>query len=357
MDDRSLLTTLQNHTSLVRDVSFINRPGTNLLASSGEDRTIALHSISVRIPLSEDALDQPLNGGVIAAQVLPDGLTLLAVAEPNGVAVYTATGSEPIFVLNYTGNYTSAAFSPDGSELLLGSADGSLRLVSATSPQQLMEPLPVFSSRPVTAVAFHPDGERVAAGSGTSMVAQVALTPEQQGQVIVLNLSTGERLAEVTTQILVTALAFNPDHEQIIVGDETGVLQSWNLDDGTPAGVPLNRHRLAVTALAFDPQSGLLASGSADRTIILWDLTTAQALGLPLVSHAEDVSALAFAGEGTLLYSGDRGGTLLRWDTNPDSWKSRLCTQANNRQLSEQEWAQFMPEDYPYEPYCQGLSG
>jgi WD40 repeat protein len=357
LDDLSLLATLQNHQGIARDVSFIKRPGTNLLASGGEDGTIALHSISVRIPLSEEILAQPMRGVVLAARTLPDATLRLAVAEPNGVAVYTVTGSQAEFDLNYTGNFTSAAFSPEGSELLLGSADGSLRLVSTTSPQQLGELLQAFTSRPVTAVAFHPDGERVGAGSGTTMVAQVALTPEQQGQVVVYNLRTGERLAEVTTQILVTALAFNPAQEQVITGDETGGLQSWNLSDGTPAGVPLNRHRLAVTALAFDPETGLLASGSADRTIILWDLTTAQAIGLPLVGHAEDVSALEFAGGGTSLYSGDRGGALLRWDTDPDSWKTRLCNQANNRQLSEQEWSQFMPEGYPYEPYCQGVTG
>lgn len=357
MDDLSLLTTLQNHQGIARDVSFIKRPGTNLLASSGEDGTIALHSISVRIPLSEEILAEPLNGVVLAAHTLPEGILQLAVAEPNGIAVYTVAENQAEFNLNYTGNYTSASFSPDGSELLLGGADGNLRLVSTTSPQELGEPLQAFVSRPVTAVAFHPDGERAAAGSGTTMTAQVALTPEQQGQVVVYNLRTGERLAEVTTQILVTALAFNPNQEQVITGDEIGVLQSWELSSGAPAGVPLNRHRLAVTALAFDPQTGLLASGSADRTIVLWDLTTAQALGLPLVGHIEDVSALSFANGGTSLYSGDRGGSLLLWDTDPDSWKTRLCNQANNRQLSEQEWAQFMPEDYPYDPYCQGVSG
>jgi WD40 repeat protein len=59
----------------------------------------------------------------------------------------------------------SVAFSPDGRQIVSGSADNSLRLWDASSGKQLGPQLKGHTAW-VYSVAFSPDGRRIVSGSG-----------------------------------------------------------------------------------------------------------------------------------------------------------------------------------------------
>ena len=68
---------------------------------------------------------------------------------------------------NVTGNsrfVTSVAFSPDGSRIVSGSNDVTIRLWDVSTGQQIGEPLTGHSSY-VNSVAFSPDGSLIVSGS------------------------------------------------------------------------------------------------------------------------------------------------------------------------------------------------
>jgi WD40 repeat protein len=115
----------------------------------------------------------------------------------------------------------------------------------------------------VTAVAFSPDGGLVAAGGGT---------PSRSGEIGLLRVETGERVAVLS-----------------------------------------DAHSDAVLALDFSPAGDLLASGSADRTVRVFDVAKG-GLAAGFEGHQQHVLGLAWRADGRLLASASADGTVKSWD-------------------------------------------
>ncbi len=99
---------------------------------------------------------------------------------------------------------TSVAFSPDGTRIVSGSADNTVRLWDAATGQPIGQPMTGHTGA-VSSVAFSPDGTRIVSGSGDKTV------------------------------------------------------RVWDADTGQPIGEPLTGHTDTVTSVAFSPD------GTADR--------------------------------------------------------------------------------------------
>ncbi len=86
----------------------------------------------------------------------------------------------------------------------------------------------------------------------------------------------------------IAALAFRPNHDQFVIGGESGALQLWQMDGVYPLAFSerlyLNAHAGAVSALAFSPGGDRLASAGHDAythfdvdrafAALVWDLPT-----------------------------------------------------------------------------------
>ncbi|KAI1741442.1 WD40-repeat-containing domain protein [Xylaria scruposa] len=249
----------------------------------------------------------------------------------SGLADYAFEGhSSPSVVL---------AFSPDGSKLVSGSRDTTIRIWNVTTGQT-EKILP--HSQPVTAAAFSPDGSTLVSASDDTatlciwniVTGQIEHTitnhhPEEGGNgwVDMLFSSDGRkialaidnnstRLSILTTEQLTVftygtrgPVAFSPGGEILASRGIGGAIILWNTTTGQDMG--LDGHSSLVTALAYSPDGKRLASASADdKTIRIWEVATGR---IEFTLNCADISTLLFAPDGIKLASGSNT-TIRVWN-------------------------------------------
>jgi WD40 repeat protein len=151
----------------------------------------------------------------------------------------------------------------------------------------------------------------------------------------------------------VNSVAFSPDGARIISGSADKTLRLWNAFTGQPIGPPLKGHLGEVSSVAFSPDGTRIVSGSYDKTLWLWDVKTGQPIGQPLKGHENEVSSVAFSPNGTRIVSGSRDNTLRLWPVF-EGWADELCKKLN-RNMSHQEWRDWVSPDIDYIEQCPGL--
>ncbi len=228
----------------------------------------------------------------------------------------------------------SAAFSPDGTHLLCGCQDGTLKLWDTSTGTVLAH----FKTHgaPVFCVAFSPDGSRFASGSldGSTHVWDTAT----QKKLITLN---GRSKA-------VNDIAFSPDGTRLACCTEMGPIKVWDSITGEEVAVyephPYRTTKVIYrpdgtrqasgiwnddptpqssysrpTCVAFSPDGSRLVSGHWDGTIKIWDTATGRELH-PFCGHSESVNCVAFSPDGSILVSGSgdagrgKDPTVRLWD-------------------------------------------
>jgi WD40 repeat protein len=224
---------------------------------------------------------------------------------------------------------TSLTFSRDGSRLLSGSRDKSVKLWE-TATGRLLRTF-VGHSDYVTSVAFSPDGTRLLSG-GYIDDKTVKLWDAASGKLIRTWEAHGSG---------VEAVAFSPDGTHLLsAGSEyvaahratVGRLKLWDAASGQLIRIfegHSNSVTRPVTSAAFSPDGKTLLSGSGDKTLKLWDIANGQVIHT-FAGHANEVTSVAFSPDGMRVLSGSQDQTLKLWDVvsgqlvrtfeRPDNW-------------------------------------
>ncbi|CCA76476.1 related to WD40-repeat protein (notchless protein) [Serendipita indica DSM 11827] len=137
---------------------------------------------------------------------------------------------------------------------------------------------------PVMAVGFSPDGSRIVSGSWDKTI---RLWDADTGQPL------GEPLRGHERQI--TAVAFSPDGSRIVSSSYDETIRLWDADTGQQWGEPLRGNNWGVTAVAFSPDGLRIVSGFTYGEIQLWDVNIdygMQTLVIPWVTHSEVMKAM-----------------------------------------------------------------
>ncbi|CCA74344.1 related to WD40-repeat protein (notchless protein) [Serendipita indica DSM 11827] len=308
---------LRGHEHWVTTVGF--SPDGSLIVSGSDDKTIRLWEMDTGRPLGVPLLGH--DSSVLAVAFSPDGSRIVSGSEDNTIRLWdTETGQpsgEPL--QGHESSVCAVAFSPDGSRIASASEDKTIRIWDAENGQPLREPLrghelgaePVGGGHfrghedMVLAVAFSPDGSRIVSGS---MDKTIRLWDADNGQL------SGQPLLGHETGV--GSVAFSPDGSRILSGAGDGTVRLWDADTNQPLGEPPRSHEGSIYAVAFSPEGSRIVSGSYDKTIRLWDAGTGQPLGEPLRGHDDHVRAVAFSPDGSRIASGSQDTTIRLWDAN-----------------------------------------
>ncbi|EMD36334.1 hypothetical protein CERSUDRAFT_95666 [Gelatoporia subvermispora B] len=245
----------------------------------------------------------------------------------------------------HTGTVFAVAFAPDGTHLVSGSEDGTVRIWDAKTGDLLLDPLEGHSHA-VMSVAFSPDGTLVVSGSldktiqvwdsETGELVTGPLTGHNGGVQCVAVSPDGTRIVSgsrdctlrlwnATTGDLVTdafeghtdavkSVKFSPDGTQVVSASDDKTLRLWNVTTGRQVMEPLAGHNNIVWSVAFSPDGARIVSGSSDNTIRLWDAQTGIPIPEPLVGHSDPVGAVSFSPDGSWVVSGSADKTIRLWD-------------------------------------------
>ncbi|MDP3738680.1 MAG: TIR domain-containing protein [Hyphomonadaceae bacterium] len=236
-----------------------------------------------------------------SAAFSPDGAQILT-GTLGAVQLWRADTGTALAVLNENGGeVNSVAFSPDGSLALTGGADGNARLWDVATGKPAG---PVLTGRgdAIHAVAFSPDGKLALTGSDARDV--------RAGNVRLWNAVTSARgniLSGHNQPVL--SVAFSSIGTQTAAGAQDGKVRIWTLN--TQASVEFDAHKQAVNSIAFSRDGSRLLTGSSDGTARLWRISD-QVL-LATYKAGDKVWAAAFSPNEQYVLTGSTGGVAILW--------------------------------------------
>lgn len=240
-------------------------------------------------------------------------------------------------------------------------------------------------SSDITALAISPDGRFL------------ATTNENNTQVQIWNIASGEPAAAIPFEEIVFASAYSPRDPILAIGLSDKVVL-WNTSTNSPAAALRHVGEIAsldfnsagnwlattssdgsvyvwdmdqgnfikpkyefqqggrITSLDFNPQKHWLASAGLDGFVYIWDLDTGQEL--VRIPHGGAVSGISFSPDGSLLATVSRK-TVQFWDldllrlTATQDLEAAACARLV-RNLSLSQWEFFFKQD-EYEILCENL--
>ena len=210
------------------------------------------------------------------------------------------TSQHPIYVVavDMDGNRTNTA--------------GSIRftLEEGHSPQHITNIDRPGGGMYFYSAAFSPDGTTLAIGTGGGVFLYNALTMEY---ITFLRHTEGNIYSN-------GSVVFSPDGTLLASGSADSTIKLWNL--ATKENIAtFEGHTDRIFSVDFSPDGTLLASGSWDSTIKLWNVVTRENTAT-LEGHTDRIFSVDFLPDGTLA-SSSTDGTVKLWDV---TTKAQIAT-------------------------------
>jgi WD40 repeat protein len=202
-----------------------------------------------------------------------------------------------------TGYALEVAWSPDGKQVLTGSADDTAKIWDAASGN-LLRTLQGHTDD-VRAVEWSPDSKQILTGSidNTARFWDAA-----SGQILkILQGHTDD----------IWSVAWSPDGKQVLTGSDDHTARIWNVASGE-AVMTLLGHTDNVVAVAWSPDSKQVLTGSNDHTTIIWDVTSLREPRkvTTLQNHTSWINEVAWSPDGKQILTGSNDHTTIIWDAN-----------------------------------------
>lgn len=291
---------------------------------------------NARAALFPEAIRRLGRGGINTIRFSPDG-SQLAVGTSIGTWVYDiGNGNENIMRNVYPMQVDALAFSPDG-KILASSGYGN-NIIQFWNPKT---GIAISSLRPSTAEKDRFSGARFNYASNMGLAFSndgttlLGVSSQNSPSIAHWDVKTGDELKDY--RYLDNATTAVIGINTLALGHYNGKISLWDSESGKKRGVfkghskfypnefltnlfrKYNRHKYqGIQALAFSKDGKTLATSGVDNLIKLWDVKSRKKQRT-LIGHTGWVTALAFSFENSTVASGDVYGNIKLWDVSSGS--------------------------------------
>ena len=151
---------------------------------------------------------------------------------------------------------------------------------------------------------FSQNGQLLMAGGGIGA---------KLGKVVVFNVTTGRRIAEVGNEFeSVLAADISPDQSQIALGGPSKLVRIYSTSTGELLQT-IKKHTDWVTALAFSADGVLLCTGDRAGGVHVWEAATARPYS-ELKAHTGCVTDIAWRDDSNLVATTGEDGQIMLWE-------------------------------------------
>ena len=300
-DTGARVTSLSGHSDFIHSAVF-SGDGSHILTASVDGTARVWNSETGALEINLSAHTGAVNS---AAYSRDSKLVVTASADKTARVWDAATGTLLDVLAGHADDVNAAIFSADLKHVVTASDDRTARVwnIAVGAPLQTL----VGPKGWVDFVALSPDGRRVLGASNSNN--SLSLWDSKTGAL--LHTFSEQTPVPAGGPATLSAPAFSPNGERILIISKNGVGQLWDADN-TNLLYALEEQSETVNTAMFSPDGKQIATGCNDNTTRLWDAWTGRLLGR--VANQGPVQYLAFSQDGRCLMIANDDGPVLVWN-------------------------------------------